>query len=333
MSEPPSPPPLQPTASYIYPVRSLLTGIQPADSDVPIPQPPEPNVLVASLRRDEQLRAERQPGLSARRGVAPSLPIQRSGFVRDEFYSAPLPAKPESASPTFFSAQSQFGSPQSRPEDAVPPTRRIISGTETRDMATPPPTDPPRPYPADGRDGIVRLTHLTSPPSAPLNISGEDEPQGIFIHDSVDGSVIRNSVHGSRASAQGTGTEAGTGTGTGTGSESRAGSNVSGRPPLQPPSTQVSIYPGPESQSVSASDDSQEPLITVRFQHVQDEHGNHVVVGREGRLARCEDEPIRVPGAVQGFGVLIALEEDYETGNLVVRQVSEVRLQQLYLRR
>ena len=35
-------------------------------------------------------------------------------------------------------------------------------------------------------------------------------------------------------------------------------------------------------------------------------------------------QPIRTPGAVQGFGVLIALEEDEETGNLVVRQVSEV---------
>ncbi len=36
-------------------------------------------------------------------------------------------------------------------------------------------------------------------------------------------------------------------------------------------------------------------------------------------------QPIRTPGAVQGFGVLIAVEEDFETGNLVVRQVSEVR--------
>ncbi|KAG8767835.1 Light-sensor Protein kinase [Ceratobasidium sp. 428] len=77
------------------------------------------------------------------------------------------------------------------------------------------------------------------------------------------------------------------------------------------------------SEATSLSEVSDEALVTVRFQHVQDEHGHHVVVGREGRLARCEDEPIRVPGAVQGFGVLIALEEDYETGNLVVRQVSE----------
>ncbi|KAI0930755.1 hypothetical protein AcV7_004852 [Taiwanofungus camphoratus] len=34
-------------------------------------------------------------------------------------------------------------------------------------------------------------------------------------------------------------------------------------------------------------------------------------------------QPIRTPGAVQGFGILIAVEEDDTTGNLVVRQVSE----------
>ena len=34
-------------------------------------------------------------------------------------------------------------------------------------------------------------------------------------------------------------------------------------------------------------------------------------------------KPIHAPGAVQGFGVLIVLEEDEEKGDLVVRQVSE----------
>ncbi|KXN88126.1 Cyanobacterial phytochrome B [Leucoagaricus sp. SymC.cos] len=61
--------------------------------------------------------------------------------------------------------------------------------------------------------------------------------------------------------------------------------------------------------------------VTFRFKYVMDENGNHVVAGREGKLQRCEDEPIRTPGAVQGFGVLIAVEDTEET--LVVRQVSE----------
>ncbi|KAF7314265.1 ATP-binding cassette transporter [Mycena kentingensis (nom. inval.)] len=77
---------------------------------------------------------------------------------------------------------------------------------------------------------------------------------------------------------------------------------------------------GSFSGSASGSDAS-EQFMTVRFQHTQDEHGHHVIVGREGKLARCEDEPIRTPGAVQGFGVLIAVEEADEV--LVVRQVSE----------
>jgi hypothetical protein len=72
------------------------------------------------------------------------------------------------------------------------------------------------------------------------------------------------------------------------------------------------------------STEDEEPIITFRFEHKQDTDGHHVVVGREGVLRRCEDEPITTPGAVQGFGVLMVLEEEYETGDLVVRQVSEV---------
>ncbi|KAJ7043874.1 hypothetical protein C8F04DRAFT_1070714 [Mycena alexandri] len=83
-------------------------------------------------------------------------------------------------------------------------------------------------------------------------------------------------------------------------------------------STQVS---GSGSEHASDSDASNAYLLTVRFEHVQDEHGHHVIVGREGKLARCEDEPIRTPGAVQGFGVLIVVDELEDI--LLVRQVSE----------
>ncbi|KAL7419983.1 hypothetical protein Q5752_004946 [Cryptotrichosporon argae] len=74
----------------------------------------------------------------------------------------------------------------------------------------------------------------------------------------------------------------------------------------------------------SQADDAEPPeIVTIRFEHVQTDDGHHVVVGREGVLKQCEDEPITTPGAVQGFGVLIVLDEDFETGKLVVRQVSE----------
>ncbi|KAF9267585.1 hypothetical protein L218DRAFT_1074312 [Marasmius fiardii PR-910] len=73
--------------------------------------------------------------------------------------------------------------------------------------------------------------------------------------------------------------------------------------------------------SVSLNSSVGQPRATVRFRHVQDEHGHHVVTGREGQLTSCEDEPIRTPGAVQGFGVLIAVKELED--RLLVRQVSE----------
>ncbi|KDQ58691.1 hypothetical protein JAAARDRAFT_176751 [Jaapia argillacea MUCL 33604] len=60
-----------------------------------------------------------------------------------------------------------------------------------------------------------------------------------------------------------------------------------------------------------------------KYKHDEDPNGHFTVVGREGKLLRCEDEPICSPGAVQGYGVLVVVEEDDETGRLVVRQVSE----------
>jgi light-regulated signal transduction histidine kinase (bacteriophytochrome)/CheY-like chemotaxis protein len=64
-------------------------------------------------------------------------------------------------------------------------------------------------------------------------------------------------------------------------------------------------------------------LVTHRFKHVTTEGGHMVITGREGdTLQRCEDEPIHLPGAVQGFGLLLALQDDVE-GSLLVRVVSE----------
>ncbi|CAO2647624.1 Nn.00g085460.m01.CDS01 [Neocucurbitaria sp. VM-36] len=66
-------------------------------------------------------------------------------------------------------------------------------------------------------------------------------------------------------------------------------------------------------------------LVTHRFKHVTTEGGHMVITGREGdTLQRCEDEPIQFPGAVQGFGLLIALQDDPGgSGGLLVRIVSE----------
>ena len=42
--------------------------------------------------------------------------------------------------------------------------------------------------------------------------------------------------------------------------------------------------------SMTNSSGSSGPQITFRYQHVQDEHGHHLIVGREGTMTKCEDE-------------------------------------------
>ena len=63
--------------------------------------------------------------------------------------------------------------------------------------------------------------------------------------------------------------------------------------------------------------------LTVRFEHQETDDGHAIVTGRKGELLKCEDEPIHIPGAIQEFGVLIAIEED-DNGKFVVVQASEV---------
>ncbi|KAK3381636.1 hypothetical protein B0H63DRAFT_524336 [Podospora didyma] len=65
-----------------------------------------------------------------------------------------------------------------------------------------------------------------------------------------------------------------------------------------------------------------ENLYSHRFKHVITDEGHAVITGRDGKLQRCEDEPIHTPGAVQSFGLMIALREDTE-GHFQVRYVSE----------
>ena len=63
--------------------------------------------------------------------------------------------------------------------------------------------------------------------------------------------------------------------------------------------------------------------FTSRFKHVMTENGHAVITGRKGEAFQyCEDEPIRIPGAVQSFGAMIALRQE-SPDDLVVRIVSE----------
>ncbi|KAF4595524.1 ATPase-like, ATP-binding domain protein [Ophiocordyceps camponoti-floridani] len=94
---------------------------------------------------------------------------------------------------------------------------------------------------------------------------------------------------------------------------------------IRPPRSSARI-PGPIRGSASAASGRQSlsdmPHVTTRFTHVQTEGGHAVITGRDGVLQRCEDEPIHTPGAVQGFGILIALREEND-GSFIVRYASE----------
>ncbi|KAJ5771600.1 hypothetical protein N7520_002129 [Penicillium odoratum] len=78
----------------------------------------------------------------------------------------------------------------------------------------------------------------------------------------------------------------------------------------------------PASQQAAKSDEPNS-LVTSRFTHVMTKSGHAVITGRHGESFQyCEDEPIRIPGAIQCFGVMIALREE-APNRLVVRVVSE----------
>lgn len=65
-----------------------------------------------------------------------------------------------------------------------------------------------------------------------------------------------------------------------------------------------------------------ESLVTPRFEHVSTQDGHFVITGRGSEMVRCEDEPIRTPGAIQGFGMILSLKED-EPDRFVVHHASE----------
>lgn len=80
-----------------------------------------------------------------------------------------------------------------------------------------------------------------------------------------------------------------------------------------------------ESQSFTDQAASSEPdhYVTSRHEYLVTEKGYSIMVGKDKKsLQRCEDEPIRTPGAIQSFGVMIALREE-APNQLVVRVASE----------
>lgn len=94
---------------------------------------------------------------------------------------------------------------------------------------------------------------------------------------------------------------------------------------LAPPDNAYEDRDGAASDALRAT--TPEPnggFVTARHKHVETADGHMIVTGFNGSetIQTCEDEPIHIPGAVQGFGCLVALRED-ESG-FEVRIASEV---------
>ncbi|WEW55793.1 hypothetical protein PRK78_001226 [Emydomyces testavorans] len=78
-----------------------------------------------------------------------------------------------------------------------------------------------------------------------------------------------------------------------------------------------------QENTISQDDMQEHQHVTTRFRHIVTDKGHAVITGRDdGVLQHCEDEPIHIPGAVQSFGVMLALRQESD-GRLVVRVASE----------
>jgi hypothetical protein len=77
------------------------------------------------------------------------------------------------------------------------------------------------------------------------------------------------------------------------GSDSEESADLDGNDTRGDPNRQVTVRDS-ESESQLSANTADEPVMTVRFEHVTTEDGHHVVVGREGKLQKCEDEVCHV---------------------------------------
>lgn len=72
----------------------------------------------------------------------------------------------------------------------------------------------------------------------------------------------------------------------------------------------------------SLADDDEELPTTRRFKYFEEDGNYFLRTHHHSKMKRCEEEPIRRPGAIQAFGAMIVLQND-DNGNALVRQASE----------
>ncbi|TCD62103.1 Light-sensor Protein kinase [Steccherinum ochraceum] len=364
-----------PASSFVYPVRSLLTGIHAASSHAPNSPPLEKDGVPPSMKTS--ITRYRPPANVPSPGPSQSSadlegdaerPDQSSGDVTDATTSnskpvaqaASTPQKRRRASPNFrdfskdenpltpryFSVKSSIRSPSSESTTMPGEFPMAVTGPTGEPVAYDGPTadmlaDDWNPRHPTQLSEVAADAFAASTPAvfalAPIPDAEEQHvsnfSQSGIVH--LGPVVSGENCPATRSQSVGSSSRSG--------GRSVLDNTLSLASPLQhdagregqtlghfsipssgsrPPSPTSAMGSDSAHTSTHASS-SGSHQITFRYQHMEDENGHHLIVGREGILTKCEDEPIRTPGAVQGFGVLIAVEEDHETGNLKVRQVSE----------
>ncbi|KAJ7505555.1 hypothetical protein B0H11DRAFT_1796399 [Mycena galericulata] len=336
------------SSSYVYPIRSLLSGsIQPARNNIIseseiVDIQSRPQLLKCSPSRRRRSVSDSSaappatgaptPAKKPRRRrhhtsvVSPNFrhfPGEDSDPTSRRTFTATSPSKSDlppdllavfSASPSLADVASPVLE-NKPPRDRPPEPRARPKQFPVSDDPLPPEEVPDAPIPWNPSEyGLVHLPPLPSTPSNSTQGTAEKRRSG-------QNTELGGSRSGSRASSPQT---APTPISDVDADVQRSESSLSNGPSGSlSESTSGSLSESASgSASASGSDASDaSQLLTVRFQHIQNEDGHHIIVGREGKLSRCEDEPIRAPGAVQGFGVLIVVDELEDA--LVVRQVSE----------
>ncbi|TDL22224.1 hypothetical protein BD410DRAFT_788955 [Rickenella mellea] len=302
---------------YVYPVRSLLVGIQPAHDKNP---PVVPNA-VAGLPKEQEfaemsanaptrppyydVMAQNQNQSLEAAGKGPG---HRPASI-DSYFPLPLPS---TSTTTMSTGQSDSPNPTAPAPNPDETTLFVLAEGDH---------DPPNQSSSEPRSQITAAKKAAIA-NAINQVSRRSSSQGSSSSEFLNLSET-GIVH--LAPAQSLSGDERSRIGSSQGSKQSQVSRYSNFRDVEPRSSGDSQRSSEASMvhSTSGSNASSEPLVTFRYNHMVDANGFHVVTGRGGKLTRCEDEPIHAPGAVQGFGVLIALEEDDETGNLVVRQVSE----------
>lgn len=329
--------PSQSSTSYVYPVKSLLTGIQPAPPTQSRPSIPRRNSAqsggFAALQDllTHQLAGTRKKSVDGLDGLSPHSPSSRSHSMfrshpsrtamagpsdlpEDQPSDASDPFSPgiqpieRQSSPPIPSAEAASPSVSVHPPISASPSSLSPPQLDLSLPNGPPQNTSPAP-PQPSQDGFVAPRKSgVSQKLAEHSLNEEDRASPTHSDNSHVSHISRSGiVHLPPLSSTSASSRAGSrGSGSHTHSSSRnyfpsSNSNTSSRRMGQVPETQEEYKPddGPGSPSSRLkpaelnTEGEPEPagdFLTTRYRHETDENGNHLVIGREGDIRRCEDE-------------------------------------------